>query len=406
MSELRDALYGAAYRFKKSKLWNKICDTQVFAIKLLDGEYGYVSIVRMVGNDYAIALFVGEDGFNGYRRVSFHHNEFSDFEIEISQDCMQLCYPTEDNMLSDELKEAQAYIRKNNIRIDGDNTYPRFMRIRPNCTPWKIDKAEDAMALIKAAEVSILLSDRIDKVGTDALGLRRINEHTKSVPLFDIVDGELKCCGITPLPGDKAIEHEYVRATNQTTIDAVKNLPRIGIWDAQLIRIPHPCRNSPDEVSYYPEILIMFNEEDRNFLPMSLMEGANPDPQIVLWDYAKCWRSENYYPKEIRCADELTYSYLKDFSEKTDVPISLYIGDMSAFEHSKEYFLDRISDPSFEETVKEMEKMANLALEMSFDIFRRLPDEMIQTLYATLDFLPEDLAERLSAKLERLHKSR
>ncbi len=402
MSVLRDALYNAAYRFKKSKLWNKISDTQVFAIKHPDGEYGYVSIVRMVGNDYAIALFVGEDGFNGYRRVSFHHDEFSDFEIEISQDCMQLCYSTEDYMLSDELEEAQAYKRKNNVSIDSDNTYPRFMRIKPNCKPWKVDKAEDAIALIKAAEVSILLSDRIDEVGTQALGLNKIDKDTKNVPLFDVVDGELKICGLAPVPGDKEITYEYVKATNQTTIDAVRNLPKSGIWDAQLVRIPHSCRSFPDEAAYYPQIVIMFNEEDKNFLPMSLMEGVNPDPQIILWDYAKCWRSEGTYPKEIRCVDELTYSYLKDFSEKTDVPICLYKGDVSAFNHAKDYFFYRLSDPAFEEAVKEMEKMAELALKMPFDVFRRLPDEMIQTLHASLNYLPDDLAERLKMRLDRL----
>ncbi|MCD8006738.1 MAG: hypothetical protein LUF29_07200 [Oscillospiraceae bacterium] len=402
MSVLRDALYDAAYRFRKSKLWGKICDTQIFAIKLPDGEYGYVSIVRMAGNDYAIAIFVGEVGFNGYRRVLYHHDEFSDFEIVISQDCMQLCYSAKDYMLSDELKEAQAYMRKNNIRIDGDNTYPKFMRIRPNCTPWKIDTAKDAMALIKAAEVSILLSDRIDEVGAQALGLNKIDKDTKNVSLFDVVDGELKICGLAPVPGDKEITYEYVKTTNQTTIDAVRNLPKSGIWDAQLVRIPHSCRSSPNEAAYYPQILIMFNEEDKNFLPMSLMEGVNPDPQIILWDYAKCWRSENFYPKEIRCVDELTYAYLKDFSEKTDVLISLYKGDISAFHHAKEHFFYRLSDPAFEEAVKEMEKMAELALKMPFDVFRKLPDEMIQTLHASLNFLPEDLAKRLEKRLGRL----
>ncbi len=41
----RNDLYDVAFRYKKAGLWKKLWDSEVFAIKLKNGEIGYVSIM-------------------------------------------------------------------------------------------------------------------------------------------------------------------------------------------------------------------------------------------------------------------------------------------------------------------------------------------------------------------------
>ena len=41
----RDKLYDAAFRYKKAKIWNKLWDTEVYALRLKSGEIGYISIM-------------------------------------------------------------------------------------------------------------------------------------------------------------------------------------------------------------------------------------------------------------------------------------------------------------------------------------------------------------------------
>ena len=43
-----DKLYECAFEYKKTKLWKKLWDTEIFAVKFSDGEIGYVSVMEKV----------------------------------------------------------------------------------------------------------------------------------------------------------------------------------------------------------------------------------------------------------------------------------------------------------------------------------------------------------------------
>ena len=45
----REDLYGAAFRYKKTGLWRKLWDTEMFALKLSDGRIGYINVLGRNG---------------------------------------------------------------------------------------------------------------------------------------------------------------------------------------------------------------------------------------------------------------------------------------------------------------------------------------------------------------------
>ena len=56
-----DKLYELAYKYRKTKLWKKISEDQFFAIKLFDGQIGFINIMG-AGNEYnAINLTIGDE---------------------------------------------------------------------------------------------------------------------------------------------------------------------------------------------------------------------------------------------------------------------------------------------------------------------------------------------------------
>lgn len=61
-------------------------------------------------------------------------------------------------------------------------------------------------------------------------------------------------------------------------------------------------------------------------LPVTITKNAEKDHDLMLQSFAGAWKSIKVYPKEIRCRDERTYALLKDFSEKTNVKVSIYNG--------------------------------------------------------------------------------
>lgn len=64
-----DKLYECAFEYKKTKLWKKLWDTEIFAVKFSDGEIGYVSVMGKGGTYTGIAVYVGDDGFQSFRKL-------------------------------------------------------------------------------------------------------------------------------------------------------------------------------------------------------------------------------------------------------------------------------------------------------------------------------------------------
>ena len=54
-----DRLYDIALNYKNTKLWKRICDTELFAVRLSDGNIGYCSVMGELGEHIALALYIG-----------------------------------------------------------------------------------------------------------------------------------------------------------------------------------------------------------------------------------------------------------------------------------------------------------------------------------------------------------
>ena len=44
-----ERMYELAFRYKKAKLWQRMFDSELFAVKLSDGKIGYCSIMGRMG---------------------------------------------------------------------------------------------------------------------------------------------------------------------------------------------------------------------------------------------------------------------------------------------------------------------------------------------------------------------
>ena len=45
----RDDLYQAAFEYKRTKLWKKLWDNDIFALRLSDGRIGYINVMGRLG---------------------------------------------------------------------------------------------------------------------------------------------------------------------------------------------------------------------------------------------------------------------------------------------------------------------------------------------------------------------
>ena len=88
-------LYDLALAFKKVKLWQKLMDSQLFAVRHSDGTTGYCCVMGMLGEHCALAVYPGEAGLNSCRKMFIDDPDldvFDKHELNFSQDCVMVSY--------------------------------------------------------------------------------------------------------------------------------------------------------------------------------------------------------------------------------------------------------------------------------------------------------------------------
>ena len=65
---LTDSMLEAAFDFRKTEIWNSLNDSNIFAVRLHNGETVYCSIMGNGGEHYSLGIYIGEEGFSSYLR--------------------------------------------------------------------------------------------------------------------------------------------------------------------------------------------------------------------------------------------------------------------------------------------------------------------------------------------------
>ena len=109
-------LYQAALSFRKTKLWNKLLDDQLFAVSRSNGQIGYCCVMGAMGEHLALGLYLGNEGLQSYyllRRPpvlgcpSLLHQQ----EVMFSQDCLQCSFESMSMLSKEECMALRTYTK-------------------------------------------------------------------------------------------------------------------------------------------------------------------------------------------------------------------------------------------------------------------------------------------------------
>jgi len=390
-------LYDLAFRFKKDKIWKKLYDSELYAVRLDDGQIGYCCVLGYLGEVFALTLYVGDAGFDTLRNMIAEYGDYEDAVDLLVQDCIQCSLENKDALLDQELDEVRVYVRERGIVLRGANAFPKFARFKPYCVPWPVQDEAEWWFVARALEITHRLAEYLKTHKKTDLGIRSIFEYDESVPLLT-EDGDGLRAERTLLPTKAAPVYPEPAALDDLTLARLKKLKRQGGLECDIVRMPEPVQNSPEQVPYIPAQLMAVDQDSGMVLGTALSEGPEVDPDRFQNALVEMLTRGGVCPAEILVRNEQTRQLVKGLCSGLKIQMVL-TKELPALDDALDSMYEHLSggeaDPA--EISDQLEEMLEALQDLSDEELRHLPPFIKQQLLSLDEWgmLPEDIAKRL-----------
>ena len=374
---ISDQLYELAFRYKKTKLWNLIRDTEIFAINLSDNRIGYISIMGGGKEHYALALYIGNEAFQGLYSIATVNPTFlTEYEFHehiLQQNCMQCLFEGKDDLSNDIREEVKAYARANKIKLTGKNPYPHFVKFQKNCMPWHLETLLEQDDLCEAFSAAIALSELLDKKTPGMLGFTNLTEKTSTIPLLKKMNDGYVVEKIK-IPSIMPVIHPEPKANNDILVQKIKKQKKKCKLECKLIRFPEPVQNSEDEIPAFPVTLLALNQKTDFLFPIMPVLNYEENAEELLNSFMNALSEYGFCPSEIKVSDKRTYAFFKDFCERLHIKL-IFKEDLPALDEVAAEFWYSFSDIEEPEPEKVLEAL-HMLMEMDEEELKMLPPEL------------------------------
>ncbi len=311
------ALYESAARIKELAPWEWMTEADVFGVRDPEtGDLGLVSVMGMLGEHYAVSIYLGSEGIHGFLDLQEMGPLMGP---ESLMQIPQLQASFEDRGELD--KKDREVIKDIGLKFRGRNAWPMFRSYRPSFFPWFLE-AEEARflsaALDQLSEVAPRFredSSLLEPSGGGIL-LREPGRGGGDVLWEDA------STGVPPLDAPP-IEVEV----EMSEIEALGRLPR---WEARLevdfFMFPAPIQGEKGERPYFPHMLMTVDGASGMILGSELLA---PDPSLeAMWgsvpeNLADQLSAADLVPEKMSVASELLFELLAPLAEEAGFELEL-----------------------------------------------------------------------------------
>lgn len=283
-----DDILEAAFAYKKTKLWTKLYDTELFALKYPDGDICYVSIMGRLGEHNAVAVYPGEKGYASYRSVLDRPVDdalfCSDMEVACGMDCIQLVLDNKEYLMPDEEQAVRDYASAHDINLRGRYSFPHIQRFTPGHIPWFPTDELDRYLLLEAVKAAIYVSNELQSVRNPAkMGFCEVTVND-SIPLISITDNGYSM-GRISLPKESFIYYPQADHPDEQLIKRIRKIKKRTTIECKIISGDAPVYTQDSEAPVLPYILFAVNHETGfAYLPIVIPDYlTDPDSGVNKW---------------------------------------------------------------------------------------------------------------------------
>ena len=297
MREWKD-LYDAAIAFKSAACWNWMWDSQLFGVLNPETEeIGYCCVMGELGEHFALGVYLGTDGLQGYLSL-YAHDDLPEPMVALhAQKCLMASFENREDLQ----REDRQTINELGLRFRGRQAWPLFRSFRPGYHPWFVTAAEARFltaALRQALDVCLRFRD-------DPSLLNPPNEkcHLVRVPRQKKDAAEWLDEWMEPAPL-KAVD-VVACALDEKRLERINRAitRRGGVWETDSFYAPQVVREHKSQRPYYP-YMIFWVEADRGLVLSFHMIGADDPRAEFVEHFLDFVEGLGFLPEEIRLRSE------------------------------------------------------------------------------------------------------
>jgi hypothetical protein len=303
-------LYESVVRVKELAPWEWMTEADIFGVQNPEtDELGFVSVMGMLGEHYAMSLYLGPEGLY----------EFWDFEeighlaspeglLEIPQ--LQASFENRDELH----KKDREVIKELGLKFRGRHAWPMFRSYRPGFAPWFL-KAEEARFLTYALNQ---LTDVAPRFREDPSLLEPPADESYLVRVPRRADGTLVWedhLTDVPPPEPSPIPIEM----DPQVLEDLKRLPRSrNRLEMDFFMFPAPIQEKKEARPFFPYMLLTVDAQSGMVLGNELLK---PDPSLeAMWGsipatVAHQLAGAGIVPEEVTVGSELLFQLLQPLAE-------------------------------------------------------------------------------------------
>jgi len=309
-------LYDAAIKFKEIGSWNWMWDSDIFGVQNpANGEIGYCCIMGRLGEHFALALYLGTDGLEGYLRIRSGKIPMDYFDALHLQKCLMASFEDRQFLQKPDIQ----IIKKLDLKFRGRNSWPLFRSYRPGYHPWYLT-SEEARYLTLALQQAIEVSLRFKK-DPDILTPPKENYYLVRVPEMEGECLRWRDEWIEPQPIEKVeIVAELI---DDVRIERIKKMVshRYGVWEADFFHSPTVVREK-EERPYYPYVFLLVDHHSYFILNAHLSAPSKYRSEFPE-QFLNLIANIKFLPNEILVRKEEVFKLLEPITSELNIKLRL-----------------------------------------------------------------------------------
>lgn len=307
-------LYAAAMSYRDLAPWNWMEDDGLFGVmNPEDGEIGYCGVLGGLGEVFALVVYEGPLGWEGFMKM--HNGEFDEDDfggVMESQLALMASFEERDRLE----EEDRRVIRSLGLKLRGKNAWPMFRHYLPGYYPWYLTGAQArflTLALEQSLEVHSRCRDNpslLPPVGSEKLLVRVMAEVGGRSEWRD---------EFFPPPGP--VEQELPQGhSDDLRLERIRRgAKRTDVtWEIGYCLAPMPLRERPGARPFFPRLL-MAVEESSGFVLTGHLEGPFNQEDKLMDHLLEYMEKSRCIPRLIHVANERAEAFLGPVARKLGI---------------------------------------------------------------------------------------